>query len=73
MLFRSDNSVKVTDVNSVKATLKNGKTGKYPISRKLYMYADENKYSADAKSFVDFLLSKKGQKIVAEAGFIPLK
>jgi len=68
-----DNSVKVTDVNSVKATLKNGKTGKYPVSRKLYMYVNQNNYSADAKSFVDFLLSKNGQKIVAEAGFIPLK
>ena len=68
-----DNSVKVTDVNSVKATLKNGKTGKYPVSRKLFMYVDQNNYSADAKAFVEFLLSKNGQKIVAEAGFIPLK
>ncbi len=68
-----DSSVKITDVNSIKATLKNGKTGKYPVSRKLYMYVDQNNYSADAKAFVEFLLSKKGQNIVAEAGFIPLK
>ncbi len=68
-----DNSVKGLDVNSVKTTLKNGKTGKYPVSRKLYMYVDQNNYSADAKAFVDYLLSKDGQKIVAEAGFIPLK
>lgn len=68
-----DSSVKVIDVNSIKATLKNGKTGKYPVSRKLFMYVDQNNYSADAKAFVDFLLSKNGQKIVGEAGFIPLK
>jgi len=68
-----DKSVKGLDVNSVPATLKNGKSGKYPISRKLYMYVNEKKYSAEAKAFVSYLLSKDGQKIVSEAGFIPLK
>ncbi|PKL17262.1 MAG: phosphate ABC transporter substrate-binding protein [Spirochaetae bacterium HGW-Spirochaetae-5] len=68
-----DSSIKVTDVNSIKATLKNGKSGKYPVSRKLYMYVDQNNYSADAKAFVNYLLSKDGQKIVGEAGFIPIK
>jgi len=68
-----DSSVKGLDVNSIQANLKNGKSFKYPVSRKLYMYVDLNKYSADAKSFVEFLLSKNGQKIVSEAGFIPLK
>jgi phosphate transport system substrate-binding protein len=68
-----DSSVKVIDVNSVKATLPNGKSGKYPVSRKLYMYVDENNYSKESKTFVNFLLSKNGQKIVTEAGFISLK
>jgi phosphate transport system substrate-binding protein len=68
-----DSSIKVTDVNGIKATLKNGKSGKYPVSRKLYMYVDQNNYSADAKAFVNYLLSKDGQKIVGEAGFIPVK
>lgn len=68
-----DSSIKVTDVNGVKATLRNGKSGKYPVSRKLYMYVDQNKYSADAKAFVDYLLGTKGQKIVSEAGFISIK
>ncbi len=68
-----DKSVKSLDVNGVKATLANGKSGKYPISRKLYMYVNENNYSADAKGFVNYLLGKDGQKLVSEAGFIPLK
>jgi len=68
-----DNSVKGIDVNGVKADLKNGKSGKYPISRKLYMYVNEKNYSAESKAFVNYLLSKDGQKIVSEAGFITLK
>ncbi len=68
-----DSSVKGLDVNGIEANLKNGKSAKYPISRKLYMYVNQNKFSAEAKDFVNFLLSKEGQKIVSEAGFIPLK
>ncbi len=68
-----DKSIKGLDVNGVPATLKNGKSGKFPISRKLYMYVNEKNYSADSKAFVNFLLGKEGQKLVSEAGFIPLK
>lgn len=68
-----DSSVKSIKVNAVEPTIKNGKSGKYPISRKLYMYVNEKNYSADAKAFVSFLLGKNGQKIVSEAGFIPIK
>ena len=48
---------------------------KYPLSRKLYMYAptgDDNRISVDARRFVDFALSPRGQEIVHEAGYIPL-
>ncbi|HOK02050.1 MAG TPA: PstS family phosphate ABC transporter substrate-binding protein [Spirochaetota bacterium] len=68
-----DKSIKALDVNGVKATLANGKSGKYPISRKLYMYVNENNYSTEAKGFVNYILGKDGQKLVSEAGFIPLK
>jgi len=68
-----DTSIKGISVNGIQPNLKNGKSGKYPISRKLYMYVNEKNYSADAKAFVKYLLSKDGQKLVAEAGYIPLK
>jgi len=68
-----DKSVKGLDVNGIQANLKNGKSGKFPISRKLYMYVNEKNYSSEAKAFVSYLLSKEGQKKVSEAGFIPLK
>ncbi len=65
-------SVKPLMVNSIEGTIENGKSGKYPISRKLFMYVNENQYSEEAKSFVDFILSDEGQKIVKEVGYIPL-
>jgi phosphate transport system substrate-binding protein len=65
-------SLKALTVNGVEGTLENGKTGKFPISRKLYLYINESKISAEAKSFVDFILSSEGQKLVKEAGFIEL-
>jgi len=68
-----DSSIKKVDVNGIQATLKNGKTGKYPVSRKLYMYVNEREYSSETKSFVKYLLSRDGQKVVSEAGFIKLK
>ncbi len=46
--------------------------GTYPISRPLFMYTN-GKPKGLAKDFIDFVLSKEGQKIVKEQGFIPLK
>jgi len=65
-------SLKLLRVNGVEPTLENGKTGKYPISRKLYLYINESRLSAEAKSFVDYILSQDGQKLVKAAGFIEL-
>jgi phosphate transport system substrate-binding protein len=67
-----NNSVKPLLVNNVVGTLKNGKMGKYPISRKLFMYINKKRMSAETRGFVDFLLGVKGQALVKEAGFIPL-
>jgi len=67
------NTIKVIDVNGVKATIQNGKSGKYPISRKLFMYVNENAYSPAARAFVQFILSPQGQKLVREADYIPLR
>jgi len=53
-------------------TEENIKSGKYPISRYLYMYMLK-KPEGDTKKFIDWILSKEGQAIVAEVGYFPLK
>jgi phosphate transport system substrate-binding protein len=71
--LKKDSNIKGLMVNDVEPTIENGKSGKYPISRKLYMYVNDAKLSDAAKGFVDYLLGDEGQKLVAEAGFIPMK
>ncbi len=67
-----NNTIKTVMVDNVEITLENGKSGKFPVSRKLYMYVSEAKLSAEAKAFIDYLLSEEGQLVVKDAGFIPL-
>jgi len=67
-----NNTVKGITVNGVEVTIDNGKSGKFPISRKLYMYVDEKKLSDETKKFIDYLLSKDGQELVKATGYIPL-
>ncbi|HOD16499.1 MAG TPA: phosphate ABC transporter substrate-binding protein [Spirochaetota bacterium] len=67
-----NDSVKGLTVNGVAATIENGKSGKFPISRKLFMYVNDGTLSDNAQKFIDFLLGAEGQDLVKEAGFIPL-
>jgi phosphate transport system substrate-binding protein len=66
-------SLRALKVNGVEPTIENGKSGKFPISRKLYVYVNKNKISKEARAFIDYILSPEGQKVVKKAGFIPVK
>ncbi|MBU0502874.1 MAG: phosphate ABC transporter substrate-binding protein [Candidatus Omnitrophota bacterium] len=46
--------------------------GKYPISRPLFLYTNSQPGGLTNK-FIDFILSKEGQKIVVETDFVPIK
>jgi phosphate transport system substrate-binding protein len=67
-----NDTVHAVKINSMDVSIENGRSGKFPVSRKLFMIVNEQKYSNDAKAFIDFILSDKGQGIVKETGFIPL-
>ncbi|MHC1706386.1 MAG: phosphate ABC transporter substrate-binding protein [Bacteroidales bacterium] len=54
------------------ATAENIKSGKYPISRNLFMYM-KSKPTGDTKKFVDWILSPEGQKMVTTVGYFPVK
>jgi len=65
-------SVKVLPINGVVASVETVLSGKYPISRPLFMYTN-GKLQGLIKDFIDFVKSKEGQKIVEEEGFVVLK
>lgn len=56
----------------IEPTIANAKNKSYPIVRPLYYYY-LTKDEAKVKSFVDYVLSDEGQKVVSEVGYITLK
>ena len=57
------------------ATYENALSGKYPMSRYLYVYINKDpKKALDplTREFLKFVLSKEGQEIVVKDGFLPL-
>jgi phosphate transport system substrate-binding protein len=64
--------VKVLKVNGITPSEESVKNGIYPLARSLYMYTNGAPKGL-AKSFIDFILSTEGQKIVSDNGFVPVK
>ncbi|QED46835.1 phosphate ABC transporter substrate-binding protein [Cytobacillus dafuensis] len=68
-----DDSISTIDIDGVEATAENVLQKKYSLSRPfLFVYKDGNLTKA-GQQFIDFILSPDGQRIVAEAGAIPVK
>jgi phosphate transport system substrate-binding protein len=63
--------IKMCKVNGVEPNEKNIGSGKYPITRSLYMYL-RNRPSGAIKKYIDWILSSEGQKIVTQIGYFPL-
>jgi phosphate transport system substrate-binding protein len=53
-------------------TVQNVLSGKYPISRPLFLYTNGTPQGV-VKKFVDFALSQEGQDLVLKTDFVPLK
>jgi phosphate transport system substrate-binding protein len=64
-----DRSVKSIAVDGVRANVQTVKSGKYPISRALYMYTN-GAPAGNAKKFIDLPKTPEGKKIVTETGFV---
>jgi phosphate transport system substrate-binding protein len=64
--------VKVVEIDGVVPSKETVISGKYPITRPLFMYTN-GKPKGLVKKYIDFILSDEGQKIVEEEGFVGLK
>lgn len=65
-------SVKALTVNGIMPSRETVLSGKYPVSRPLFMYSNGQPKGL-VKDFLDFIKSSDGQKIVEEQGFVGLK
>ena len=70
--YADDKPVKMLTVNGVKADAKTARSGKYAVSRYLYVFT-KGWPTGDALDFVNFMQGDAGQKIVARQGFVPLR
>ena len=66
-----NDDVKVVAVDGVKGSEDTAKSGRYSISRPLYMFT-QGWPGGETLDFINFMLSPKGQKLAKEAGSIPL-
>ncbi|WP_373048864.1 phosphate ABC transporter substrate-binding protein [Vulgatibacter sp.] len=62
---------KETGGEAVEPSLENVTSGKYPISRSLFMYTAGEPTGA-VKAYIDYAKSDAGQKIASEVGYYPL-
>ena len=65
-------SVKALEVNGVMPSKDTVLSGKYPVSRPLFMYTNGSPKGA-VKEFLDFIKSSEGQLLVDQEGFVALK
>lgn len=61
--------VKAVTIDGAEATVANVDAGKYKIARPFYI-ATRGEISAQARDFIDFILSADGQDVVEENGYI---
>jgi phosphate transport system substrate-binding protein len=67
-----DKRVKVLTVNGVPGNAETALSGKFPISRALFMFT-KGWPTGDILNFINYVLNpQKGQKFIQEAGFVPL-
>ncbi|MDD3768602.1 phosphate ABC transporter substrate-binding protein [Aminobacterium sp. EBM-42] len=67
-----NDSVKALKVEGISGNKENALNGTFPVSRYLYMFTKEWP-SGDILNFINFVLSDEGQKLVGEAGFVPIR
>ena len=67
-----DQGGKALSVDGVPDTLETVLTGEYPITRPLNVVSI-GEPTGERKVFVDFLLSSRGQQIVQDVGYLPLR
>lgn len=68
-----DDSIATLKINGVEATAENVLNQQYSLSRPFLFVHKDGNFTEAGQEFIDYILSPDGQKIVSEAGAIPVK
>lgn len=71
-MYGNDN-IKLLKVNGVEPNFDNIRNKKYPIMTAYYIVVNKNKKDEKVQKLIDSMLSIRGQKVVSEAGYVPIK
>jgi phosphate transport system substrate-binding protein len=63
--------IKGVSIDGAAPTIDAVKQSKYPYMRMVHFYTDKAKEPAQAKQFIDFVLSSSGQKVLDDMGYVP--
>ena len=66
-----DSGAKTVTIGGIAPTAADVNSGKYPYARMLHLFTDKAREAGAAKDFVQFVMSARGQEILAAAGFTP--
>jgi phosphate transport system substrate-binding protein len=66
-----NDTIKALDIDGVKASAENVKNGTYKLQRP-FNIATKGEAKGLAKDFIDFILSKEGQKVIVDNGYIAI-
>ena len=72
LAYTSAAGIKVIAIDGVKPNQKDVRDKSYPYSRPTFYYTNGEPVG-EVKSFVDFTVGPKGQKIAGQVGFVPIK
>ena len=70
LAMKSDGT-KGVSVGGVTPTLTTVEQSKYPYARILHLFTDKNRESSEAHDFINYVLSKPGQEILVQMGYVP--
>ena len=64
-------NVKAVSIGGITPDAAAVKQGQYPYARVLRLYTDKTRENRAAMDFIQLVQSERGQKILAEMGFVP--
>lgn len=67
-----DDAISAVNINGVKPTAENVKTGSYALSRPFLAITNEQYVTEDAKNLIDYITGKEGQQIVKDNKLITI-
>jgi phosphate transport system substrate-binding protein len=68
-----DDKVKALEINGIAPDRKTVQSGKYPLSRPLFLFTNGYpELGSAAHTFCTFYLTEKGQEIIVAKGFVPM-